>query len=304
MISTEYTLVKWNDEEYEELEITIQEESVKDFCEMMEWEEEEFTHNTIRRPIACENQELDPESEEYVVEEDSKKLPKKMHELIAEKDPYKKRHRRTNAEIEEARQKPLGEYSNKKIHFESEEGYFCNFKSNKTLKRNLMTKDWEKVTCGRCKFKRGKSKVNIDRPKRSKQMGRRKKYTDEVVEFLRENINNFSNKELCEELESQFNIKVKPDAIGPTMSLKGIKRDGVLPEGIPEEIVKFIMKSKQTDAYIMKDDIIEKFEKDFPVRKVMLIMKKRDLAGENVNDEVKRIKDQREDEELDFLDEE
>ena len=73
MIKVEYTLVKWKEEGYRELPIKIQEEAVGDFCEMMDWDEEEFANNTIRRPIEVE-EELDPENEEYATESSKKKI--------------------------------------------------------------------------------------------------------------------------------------------------------------------------------------------------------------------------------------
>lgn len=53
----EYKLIKKEDVEYEEMEITIQEESVEDFCKMMGWDEEKFANNTIRYPIFEEESE-------------------------------------------------------------------------------------------------------------------------------------------------------------------------------------------------------------------------------------------------------
>ena len=56
MISCEYKLVKWDEDgSFEELEITIDPEAVKDFCEMMDWDDREFANNTIRYPVVIED---------------------------------------------------------------------------------------------------------------------------------------------------------------------------------------------------------------------------------------------------------
>ncbi|MBA7670676.1 hypothetical protein ES703_78822 [subsurface metagenome] len=139
--------------------------------------------------------------------------------------------------------------------------------------------------------RRKKEEIEVEK----KKVGKPKKYTDEAVQFLRENINNFSNKELCEELESQFNIKTHPDTLQQTMSNQGIKRDSKT-ETVDQEIVDFILNSKTKDGYNLKDEIITKFEKDIPVRKIINIMdqRKENLPGERVSDEVERITQQRE----------
>ena len=131
------------------------------------------------------------------------------------------------------------------------------------------------------------------KPKERKKLGRSKKYTDEAVQFLRDNINNFSNKELCEELEGRFNIKVTVENLGTIMSQKGIKRD--YQADVDPEVMELINKSKEKDAYVLRDEIIEKLEKNIPVRKVINLMNKKteNLPGEDVEDEVKRIKQKR-----------
>ena len=66
-----------------------------------------------------------------------------------------------------------------------------------------------------------------------------------------------------------------------------------------EEIIKFISKSKTTNVLVLRDKIIEKFEVDFPIIKIREAMKK-DIPGEEVDDEVKRIKEKRKKEEFKY----
>ena len=67
-------------------------------------------------------------------------------------------------------------------------------------------------------------------------------------------------------------------------------------------IINFIQKTKTKDAYTLRDNIIEKFEKDIPLMELRILMKS-NLAGEGVKEEVKRIEEKREDtEQEDFID--
>lgn len=128
-----------------------------------------------------------------------------------------------------------------------------------------------------------------------KTVGKPKKYTDEVLQFLRDNINNFSNKELCKQLDYKFNIKTTSDNVSQTMRNKGIKRE-VIPDGVDKEIVDFIMKSKIKDIYAMRDTLIERFEVYVPTIKLRNLMNQREenLPGESTEGEVLRIKKKRE----------
>ena len=153
--------------------------------------------------------------------------------------------------------------------------------------------------------RRKKEKVE----KVKKKMGKPKKYTDEILQFLRDNINNFNNKQLCEELESRFNVKATPEGLGQTLSQKGIRRDQLIQTDVDPKIVDFIMENKTKEIYALRDQIIEEFEKYIPMEKLKNLMgmpqRKQKLPGESVDDEVKRIKEQREsyepDDDLDGL---
>ena len=143
------------------------------------------------------------------------------------------------------------------------------------------------------KLKRNKNlgeKKKLDNPKK---LGKPKIYTDEAVQFLKDNINNFSNKELCEELNSQFNIKATASSLQNMLCHKGIKRDRQI--DVDPELMKLINKSKEKDVLILRDYIIEKLEKDIPINKLRGLMDKRkgNLPGESVEDEVRRIKEKR-----------
>ena len=136
-----------------------------------------------------------------------------------------------------------------------------------------------------------------------KKLGKPKKYTDEIEQFLKDNINNFSNKELCEELNSQFNIKATTSSLQNMLCHKGIKRDRQI--DVDPEVEELISKSKEKDVLVLRDYIIEKLEKDIPINKLRGLMNKRkgNLPGEGVEDEVKRIKQKRDsfDQEVDEL---
>jgi len=162
---------------------------------------------------------------------------------------------------------------NKKFGIDTNQKKICDYLRKRNIKRKFIDEDEKTET---------KKKV-------VKKIGRPKKYADEVVQFLEENINNFKNKELCEELENRFNIKTDPNKLGMILCNKGIKRD--TKEETHLEIIKFIKKSKTKDVYTLRDEIIEKFEKDIPTGKLKELMKRKDLPGEGVKDEVKRIEE-------------
>ena len=62
------------------------------------------------------------------------------------------------------------------------------------------------------------------------------------------------------------------------------------------EVNKFIQKSTTEDVYDLRDKIIEKFEVDIPIAKLrnLMMFRKKKIPGENVEEEVKRIEEQRE----------
>ena len=131
--------------------------------------------------------------------------------------------------------------------------------------------------------------------KKIKRESRSKKYTEQVMEFLKENIDNFSNREICKELHMRFDIEIKVGNLSQFLSKKGIKRDYQL--DVDQEIIDFIKNSKTKDAHVLRDDIIEKFEKNLPMDKIRSFMKK-GFPGEGVKDEVKRIKEKIEEEDI------
>jgi len=159
------------------------------------------------------------------------------------------------------------------------------------------------------KYNKLKRKFIIRSPRRTstelEKEGRPKKYTDEVLQFLKDNINKFKNKELREELEKRFNIKVTQSSLDSILSQKGIKRD-IQPDVEPE-IEDFILKSKITDAYILRDQIIEKLGKNITTRKIINIMNKRNEEPEKkseLSEDEKKLIKQKDlfDEDIDELD--
>ena len=177
-----------------------------------------------------------------------------------------RRYERIKNPVEE-KPKETNKYEIGIVHLDHNGFYACNEAVNPNP--NKISRDWDKVTCDNCRRKFEGEGV--------KKLGRSKKYTDEAVQFLRENINNFSNKELCGELNSRFNIKVTIENLGTTMSQKGIKRDHQ--SDVDPEVIELINKSKEKDAYVLRDEIIEKLEKNIPVRKVINLMNKKSCRG-------------------------
>ena len=403
MIKVEYTLVKWKDGVYREMPITIQQEAEQDFCEMMGWDERDFSNNTIRRPICCENEDLinsvqkikpiiiDPAiakgieegRKHHPISEARKAIPRVKTTAFGKK----KRKRRTKEEMdvfkksEQTKEKSVPELRTKGV-YPKEMKDFCerhmNQNSNQQLselvnetfglnttppkignylwlrklrreyiisqrkekksdcqdgrkkgkfpkemygfiERHMETNSnqaltdlinekwdigitmdqvknymkWKKLRRVNIIRSQRRSKEELEKAGEKKKMGPKKKWTDEVVQYLKDNINNFSNKELCEELESQFNLKTSVGNLSLRLSQKGIKRD--IPEGqrVDPKIVDFVSKSKIKEVYAMRDEIIEKFETDVPIVKLRPLMKK-DLPGESVSDEVRRIEQKRE----------
>ncbi len=98
--------------------------------------------------------------------------------------------------------------------------------------------------------------------------GRPTKYTPEVINFLKENVNLFSTKDLCEALKTQFGIFTTPRNLQVQMSNHKIKRG----PKVDKEIIDFILKSKIKNRYYMRDAVIIKFEIDIPMEDLRKIM--------------------------------
>lgn len=227
-------------------------------------------------------------------------------EVIYSNDPRLKRKRRTKTEMHAVRNRDQTKKKGSK-KYPDEMKEFIKSRMETTSNQDLIDLINEEfdleITMTQVKnyMKYNKlRRVNIIRTSRrkkeeieeeKKKIGKPKKYTDEAVQFLRENVNNFSNKELCEELESRFNIKTNVPNLYVILSNKGIKRD--YQSDTDPKIVEYILKSKINDVYYLRDQIIEKFEKDIPTRKLKDLMSQRKSCKESVKEEVKRIEDQR-----------
>jgi len=120
---------------------------------------------------------------------------------------------------------------------------------------------------------------------------RSRKYSKEAIQFLKENINNFTNKEICKDLDLRFHIKTNIGNLANFLSANNIKRD--IQTDMDPEIVDFIKKSKVTDVYTLRDNIIDKFEKNIQTEELRKIMKERQLPGEDSNEELKRVVNKR-----------
>jgi len=217
----EYKLIKWIGEEFEEIQIKIQEEAIEDFCGMMDWDEEEFEQNTIRYPIkVIKVEESEPEEADDVADD-----------IVDEKKP--KRKRRTKAEMEEA---------------------------GKVI------------------------------PK--KKIGGKRKYPSKMEEFIEKHMENKSNLELCKLIEQEFDIEITCPRLASFMAYNNIRRGH--PKTLDPKIITFIKKQNTTDAYAVRDLVIEKFEVNLTPGEIKKYLTKlQEIPGEGVDDEVKRIKEQR-----------
>ena len=248
---------------------------------------------------------------------DKKKIPKKMHEVFAKKNPQEiimpvkidpkivrmtktplgKRFRRTNAEIaadKEIKQpksvQKIKKKAGRSIKYPEEMRGFIERHMETTPNRTLYKLLNEKFEVDISKDKL-KSYMRYNGLKRKKvvevvkkKVGKPKTYTEEVMNYLRDNIDKFSNKEICKELGLRFDIKVKVSTLGGVLTQHGIKRNN---EDSHPEITKFIEGSKSTDPYEIRDAVIEKFEINLNLAKIRGMMKKEDPA--EVKKEVKRI---------------
>ncbi len=109
---------------------------------------------------------------------------------------------------------------------------------------------------------RGKHKKHPEKiQKKEKKMESKKKYTDEVLKYLRDNIDKMKNKQLCVELENRFNILTSTERLMTVMSNKGIRRDNNFK--VNQKIVNYVARCGITDSFLLRDKIIEKFDINF-----------------------------------------
>ncbi len=136
-------------------------------------------------------------------------------------------------------------------------------------------------------FMRGlkRSSKKKDNPKRKP---RTRKYGPEVIQFLKENVNNFKNRQLAEMIEEKFNIKTNHNAVNQTIKRYKITRDEK--QDLKPEIIAFIQASKRTDVLLIRDEIIETFETNIGTALIRKYMVK---EVENPKEEVERIKQMR-----------
>ena len=222
----------------------------------------------------------------------------KMPVKDIDRKEVKKRKRRTKAEMIADGEVKKPKVSEKKSYPKEMREFVeenMDGKSNEELCTLINSKFDVRITKMRIAAYMQYHKLKRGKKSEEKKIGKPKKYTDEVVKFLRENINNFSTKLLCEELDYKFNIKTNVANLQGVISQKGIKRDAPVEE-IDPKISEFVMKSKEKEVYALRDDIIEKFEVYLPMDKLRNLMGQREekLSGEDVDDEVKRVQEQRE----------
>ncbi len=256
------------------------------------------------------------------------KKPKRSYKKRVQKVPKKspgKRSRRTKAEMiaagERIKEIPVRKKRTSNLFSkEAEEIIKENWKDKRDVDLAEMIKEKLDITYTKDQVKARRKQVGLVKARggqatrvkgEKRKMGNPKKYTDEAVQFMRDRINDFSNRELVKELQNRFNIKTSHLNLPSVLNQRGIKRELKLDIDVDPKIKDFVLKSKTTSVYAMRDEIIEKFEVDIPVNITRKIMNQRDqtaMPGEGVDDEVKRIEKKREekpddfDEEIDELD--
>jgi hypothetical protein len=161
----------------------------------------------------------------------------------------------------------------------------------------------------------------------------KKKITPEIEKYIKENAGKMGDPDFSEKIEEEFGVKIHKDTIKDYRKKNGLpgigkgrkkkededlefpseedydkvsgkkKKEEIKPE-FPE-IEKFVIKSKTTDPYTMRDKIIEKFEKDLPIAKRKIMIGKR-LDSEERESEPKRIEklqQEYEEDDMDFSEE-
>jgi hypothetical protein len=170
-----------------------------------------------------------------------------------------------------------------------------------------------------------------------------KKMTPEIDAFIREIASEMGNKELVEKIEEKFGVKFSKDTIkiykvknkiqgcgiGKANKKQKVESEeelidadftdeeldeikhGKKKEKTPfefPEIENYVLKSKKTDPYSLRDDIIEKFEKDIPLAQVRNLISKRlnKVEGKSEIDRIKKLQEKYEPEESEdeFLEDE
>lgn len=178
-------------------------------------------------------------------------------------------------------------------------------KNSKSIPKILKTKKLQKVT------KSNKKKVSIEPIKQT----RNRQITPEIKEFIKSVAGEKGNKEISKEAKDKFGIDISPDAIKDYKKRNGIvgigtghgrikkqkesKKDEELTEeelteledtdyikekkkkeeveikDVSQEIQNYVSRSKITVAEKLRDNIIEKFEKDISMTKIRKMMEQR-----------------------------
>ena len=272
----EYKLVKWLDEGgNKELPVTIQEEAIEDFCELMDWDKEEFYGNTIRYPLGEE-------------EEDGKE------EAEPESKPVKKRTRRIKI-VTPNKKEPQKKYPDEMRGFVERH---LNQNNNQEI-CDLINEKWDvEITKERLaaymaynKLKRDKNKKLHPQLKRF-EAEEKNKYNGDGVFHLDHN-----GKYACTpRIDSNKNKLSKDWNVINCGNCKN-RFEGETKTPIEE----FVANSKITDPLLLRDAIIEKFEKNISVPEIKKMINNREdnSPKESLKEEVKRITKKRPDDDLD-----
>jgi hypothetical protein len=127
--------------------------------------------------------------------------------------------------------------------------------------------------------------VNVVKNAKIAKVTARPRYTKEMFEFVKENMNGLSNKELAKLVNETFNVKMKDSTIAVYLSDNKLKRSNtnflfkekpkkdlfINGEKVPEKIMELVKKRKNIDPLTLRDEIIELYEKNFKITEIEMM---------------------------------
>lgn len=161
--------------------------------------------------------------------------------------------------------------SNKTIHLRGPNGAYCNYW--KATEKQIVD-DYDQVTCKRCI-----RKYSAEHGGSEKKSGPLIKFTDEVIDWIRENSSK-SNSELVKGIKEEFDTEVTESSVQQIMSKHqiirrpdpyDIKLNG---EQVDRKIINFIKERKDwEDTLKIRDEIIILYEKNFKLSEIKMIQR-------------------------------
>ena len=133
--------------------------------------------------------------------------------------------------------------------------------------------------------------------------------------FVERHLNQNTNQQICDLINEKWDVEITKTRLAAYMAYKNLKRNKRIAEkrkaksnprneGKKDPISEFVANSKITDVYLLRDEIIERFEKNISTAELKKMIFKRtgDSSKESTNEEVRRIKQERADDMDDDVD--